>query len=293
MVLAGVLAAAIVSFAAPAPAIAQDDPNPGALTFTGGVDFPTIYFFRGIRQEIDPKLTMWPYGDLGIALFSGDGAIKSVGVNVGVWNSLHTGSSGSNEDAGGPGYAHYEEDFYTTLNLGFGGGYTLGATYMALTSPNGVFNTVKEFQLKVSKTHMLAPYAFLAWELTDDGQADAGSHKGTYLELGVAPGFPLMENGLTLAIPVKLGLGLSDYYEAPTGDNYDGTTENHSFGFFDVGGLLTLPLKGIPSKFGAWNIHGGVDVLFLGHGTKFFNINSEDERKGNKVIGLFGIGVGY
>jgi hypothetical protein len=274
--------------------MAQDDPNPGALTFTGGVDFPTIYFFRGTRQETEPKLTMWPYAGLGIALFSGDGGLKSVGVNVGLWNSLHTGSSGSNEETGGNGYAHYEEDFYTTLNLGFGGGVTVGATYMALTSPNLRFNTVKEFQLKVSKAHMLAPYAFLAWELTDDGQADAGSNKGTYLELGVAPSFPLVADGPTLAIPVKFGLGLKDYYEAPTGDNFDGpTSDNSAFGFFDVGALVTVPLKGIPSKFGAWNIHGGVDVLFLGHGTKYFNMNSDGEREDNKFIALFGIGVGY
>jgi hypothetical protein len=233
---------------------------------------------------------MWPYGDLGIALSSGDGALKSVGVNVGVWNSVQTGSSGTD---GASGHAHYEEDFYTTLNLGFGGGFTVGATYMALSSPNLMFNTVKEFQVKVSKAHMLAPYAFLAWELTDEGQADAGSHKGTYLELGVAPSWPLKANGPTLAVPVKLGMGLSNYYEAPTGDNFDGPSENSSFGFFDIGGLVTVPLKGVPSKFGAWNIHGGVDVLFLGHGTKYFNVDPAGERSGNKFIGLFGIGVTY
>lgn len=290
------LAGALVTLLATGSASAQaaDDPNPGAITFTGGVDFPTIYFFRGIRQETEPKLTMWPYGDIGLALFSGDGGLKSVGVNVGVWNSLHTGSSGSNEETGGNGHAHYEEDFYATLGLGFGGGVTVGATYMALTSPNLRFNTVKEFQLKVSKAHMVAPYAFLAMELTDDGQADAGSRKGTYLELGVGPSFPLMPDGPTLAIPVKLGLSLKDYYEAPAGDNYDGSTDdNNMFGFFDVGALLTVPLKGIPSRFGAWNIHGGLNFLFLGHGAKFFNVNSEGERKDNKVLGLFGIGVTY
>ena len=290
VVLAGVLAAALVSFAVPTPAMAQDDPNPGALTFTGGVDFPTIYFFRGIRQESDAKLTMWPYGDLGIALFSGTGGVKSVGVNVGVWNSVQTGSAGTE---GPSGHAHYEEDFYTTLNLGFGGGFTVGTTYMALTSPNLMFNTIKEFQVKVSKAHMLAPYAFLAWELTDDGQADVGSHKGSYLELGVAPSWPLVKDGVTLAVPVKFGLGLSNYYEAPTGDNFDGPSENSSFGFFDIGGLVTVPLKGVPSKFGAWNIHGGVDVLFLGHGTKYFNVDPAGERSDSKFIGLFGIGVTY
>ncbi len=120
------------------------------------------------------------------------------------------------------------------------------------------------------------------------------ANKGTYLELGVAPSFPLKADGPTLAIPVKLGLGLSNYYEAPTGDNFDGpTSENSTFGFFDVGGLVTVPLKGIPSKFGAWNIHGGVDVLFLGHGAKYFNVDPAGERSDTKFIALFGIGVGY
>lgn len=278
------LAGALVTVLATGSASAQaaDDPNPGAITFTGGLDIPSIYFFRGLRQETDPKLTMWPYGDLGIALFSGDGGLKSVGVNVGVWNSLHTGSSGTN---GSSGHAHYEEDFYATLGLGFGGGVTVGATYMALTSPNLIFNTVKEFQLKVSKAHMLAPYAFLAMELTEDGHADAGSKKGTYLELGVAPSFPLIPDGPTLAIPVKLGPSLKDYYEGPTGDS--------RFGFFDVGGLITVPLGGIPSRFGAWNIHGGLNFLFLGDTAKLFNVNKDGEQKDNKLVGLFGIGVTY
>jgi hypothetical protein len=280
--LAGVLAATAL-LAAPAPAMAQDDPNPGALTFTGGLDVPSIYFFRGLRQETDQKLTLWPYGDLGIAFFSGDGGLKSAGVNIGVWNSLHTGSSGTN---GPSAHAHYEEDFYATLALGFGGGVTVAPGYMALTSPNLMFNTVKEFQLKVSKAHMLAPYGFLAMELTEDGHADAGTHKGTYLELGVGPSWPLVAGGPTLAIPVKLGLSLKDYYEDATGND-------SKFGFFDVGGLITVPLKGIPGKFGAWNIHGGVDFLFLGDTPKLFNVNKDGEQKDKKVVGLFGIGVTY
>jgi len=34
--------------------------------------------------------------DLGIALFSGNGGLKSVGVNVGTWTSLNTGDAGLN-----------------------------------------------------------------------------------------------------------------------------------------------------------------------------------------------------
>ena len=59
---------------APAPPPEPADPNTGALTFTGGLDVPTKYVFRGIVQEADSKLTLFPYGDLGIAFYSGEGA---------------------------------------------------------------------------------------------------------------------------------------------------------------------------------------------------------------------------
>jgi len=276
------MVAGLLTLLAGGSAIAQDDPNPGAITFTGGLDVPSVYFFRGLRQETDPKLTLWPFGDVGLALFSGSGGLKSVGVNVGVWNSLQTGSTGSD---GITGHLHYEEDFYSTISLGFGGGVTVTTGYMALTSPNNMFNTVKEFQLKVTKAHMLAPYGFLAAELTDDGQADGGSKKGTYFELGVGPTFTLMPSGPTLAIPVKIGVSLKDYYQAGTSDN--------KFGFFDVGALLTLPLKGVPSKFGSWNVHAGGDYLRLGDTTAAFNPDENGAPRKNQVIGLFGVGLTY
>lgn len=278
--MAGILSLAAADLAPAQTAV--DGPNSGALRFTGGLDAPSVYVFRGFTQERDPKVTLWPYGDIGLALRSHGGGLRSLGVNFGVWNSLQTGSAGLD----GPSRRlHYEENFYTTLNLGFGGGLTVGTTFMALTSPNGMFTTVKEFQLIVAKSGMLAPYGFLATELTDEGQADAGSHKGTYLELGVGPSFVLMKDGPTLAIPVKIGVSLKDYYEGPTGDN--------KFGFFDLGGLLTIPIKGVSGKFGAWNLHGGADYLRLGDTTELFNVNTDGEVKKNKIVALVGIGVRY
>ena len=66
---AAVLSALMITLAAsPASAQAQSDPNPGALTVTASFDFPSIYYFRGIRQETDPGLTFFPAVDVGIAL---------------------------------------------------------------------------------------------------------------------------------------------------------------------------------------------------------------------------------
>jgi hypothetical protein len=275
----------VVLFATPASA--QDptpaDPNPGNLTFTGSLDFLNTYMFRGIRQD-DTKVIMWPALDLGMAVYSGDGSLKSVGVNVGSWNSLHTGSAGSD---GPSGKLWYEGDFYATLGLGFGGGVALGTTYTAYTSPNNMFSTVKEiaFRLGVDDTAYLGaaalkPYALVALELDTApgiGQADAGENGGTYLELGIAPGYAAPAASLTF--PVKIGLSVSDYYELAGVDN--------KFGYFSVGGLVTVPVGGT-SMFGAWNVHGGVEFQKLGDTTAFIN-GGED----TKVIGSFGIGLSY
>jgi hypothetical protein len=278
LALAGAMAVFLMSSSAAAQtpaAVTPPDPNTGALTFTGGLDVPTKYVFRGIVQEADSKLTLFPYGDLGIAFYSGEGAIKSASVNFGVWNALLTGSSGLDGDTD---KLHYEEDFYATLNLGFARGFSLGTTYTAYTSPNGMFGTVQELMFKVSKAHMLAPYGTIAFEL--DGQADGGLNEGVYLELGVAPSWPLAGGKVTFAVPVKFGFSLKDYYELGG--------EDHKFGYFQAGGLFTIPLTSATSKFGAWNFHGGVDAYAFGDTTKAFN---GDE--GGKVVASFGIGVVY
>jgi hypothetical protein len=276
------LTVAALALALPQGAAAQtaDDPNPGAITFTGGLDIlpGTAYVFRGITQESDPGLTLWPYGDIGIAAYTGDGTIKTLNVNFGVWNSLHTGSSGLD---GISEKMHYELDWYTTVAMGFGGGYTLGTTWTAYTSPNQMFGTTQEVAFKFSKAYWLNPYGTLAFELSGaaDGK-DTGT--GSYLELGVAPTWPVGDGGLTVAVPVKMGLSITNYYEDLN------TGAESTFGFFDVGALVTVPLGAQPGKFGSWNFHAGMNVLFLGDATASFN-DGED----TKVGAILGIGVTY
>lgn len=274
---AAATAAAALTVVMPATAAAQSDPNPGALTVTGGVDFPAVYVFRGIVQESDPGFTMFPYVDLGWNLHTGEGTVKSVGVNVGSWHSLQTGSSGSD---GPSDRLHYEEDFYATLALGFGGGYSLGTTYTAYTSPNDMFTTVKEISFKVSKSHWLNPYGVLAFEIGGDnsGQADGGEDLGTYLELGVSPAVPLKGQKFTLAVPVKLGMSLKNYYEL-NGDD-------QKFGYFDIGALFTFPLSTSTSPLGAWNVHAGFDTYFFGHFPETVNDN-------NQIRWVPYVGVGF
>jgi hypothetical protein len=283
------MTAACTLVLASTPAWAQDaptaDPNPGALTITGSIDFLNQYMFRGIRQNSTGFAT-WPAVDLGIAAYSGDGGLKSVTVNFGTWNSLHSGDTGSD---GPSGKLWYESDFYATLGFGFGGGSSFSTTYTAYTSPNSGFTTVKEVMFKYALDDSgylgkaaIKPYLAIAQEFGTDiatGQADGGANAGTYMEIGFAPGYAVSK--ASIAFPIKIGLSLSDYYEDPL------TGNDEKFGFFSIAGIVTVPLGGT-SSFGSWNVHGGVEYQKLGTTTEFFNGG-----EGNQVIGSFGIGFSY
>jgi len=270
------------------PAWAQDaptDPNPGALTITGNVDFLNQYMFRGIRQN-STGMAIWPSFDLGIAAYSGPNAVKSVGINFGTWNSLHTGDTGQD---GPSGKLWYESDFYASLGFGFGGGTSFTTTYTAYTSPSNMFTTVKEimFKLGVDDSGKLGkaavkPYVIYAFEFDTDvatGQADGGVNAGKYLEFGIAPGYAGSKAGI--AIPLKVGLSAGDYYEHPV------TGEDNKFGYFSIAGIVTVPLGGT-TKYGGWNVHFGAEYQKLGETTKFFN---GDES--NQFIGSVGFGFSY
>jgi hypothetical protein len=280
-----VVAAIGLAVVTSAPAFAQEakDPNPGALTLAGSMDFLNQYMFRGIRQN-STGVASWPSVDLGIAAFSGEGGLKSVGINFGTWNSLHTGDTGQN---GPSGKLWYESDFYASLGLGFGGGTSVTTTYTAYTSPNSGFTTVKEIMFKIavddsSKLGKAAvkPYIAVAREFDTDiaqGQADGGDNAGTYVEIGFAPGYSASK--ASIAFPIKIGLSGSHYYELAGEDN--------KFGYFSIAGIVTVPLGGTTS-YGAWNIHGGVEYQKLGTTTEALNGG-----EGNQVIGSFGIGFSY
>lgn len=251
-----------------------------------GIDFPTVYFFRGIRQEAEPKFTTFVFGDVGFPVMSGGtGGVSSATINVGSWNAFLTGTSGSEPLADSP---FYESDFYASLTLGFSNGISVTPMFTAYTSPNDVFTTVKEVSFKVAHASKVAPYALFAFEFggDDSGEADgghlAGGGKGTYLELGVGPSWPVAGGKATLAVPVKLGLSLKDYYEHPI------TGEDSKFGYLDAGVLVTVPFGG---KF---NVHGGVNFLALGDTNATFNADPDDgDDRSSWVIASVGLGVTF
>jgi hypothetical protein len=269
---------------APATAAAAqpsaEEPTPKPVTLTAGLDFVNAYMFRGIFQE-DSGVIVPPYVDVGVTAYSGDGTLKSVTINGGIWNSLHSGPSGSgNPDRN----AWYEADFYGSVTFQVGN-WKPGALFTSYTSPNDAFATVNELAGVLAyddsgSAFPLNPKLILAQELK--GQADGGANRGTYLELGVRPVVPLGAHPkypVTLAIPAKFGLSVKDYYEGVNGSD--------SFGYFDLGGILSVPLAFMNGKT-TWEVHGGVDLLFLGENMKALNGGD-----GVKPVAVVGFSVIY
>jgi len=263
-------------FAQPAGIVAEPSKR---VAVTAGFDFLTAYMFRGIYQE-DSGVIVPPFVDLGVTVYEGDGALKNVTVNGGNWNSLHSGPSGNS----GQGNAWYEADYYGSVSFTIGK-WTPGALYTAYTSPNDVFNTVHEVAAVLSyddseSPFPLSPSVTLAFEAK--GQADGGDSQGTYLELGIAPELALVDAPrypLTLSVPVTLGMSLKDYYEGPTGSN--------RFGYFDVGAVASVPLAFLNGKT-SWEVHGGINVMWLGDNLRLFN---DGDRV--KPVGIIGLSVSY
>ena len=260
------------------PALAQDNaqtappaapPAPEAApakpyTITTGLDFSSAYLFRGIRQHSGGTIVQ-PYVDLGVTVG------KGVSLNVGNWDSIHSSAPGGN---------WYESDYYGAVTF-TAGKLKPGLLYTSYTSPADTFATVHELAGVVAvddsaSTFPLAPKAVLAFEL-GDGQADGGAEKGVYLELGIKPGIKLAPKA-TLLIPVKLGLSLKDYYEGVNGSD--------TFGFYSTGAQLSVPA--ISGRNGTLEIHGGIDVLWLGDNLKAIN-----EGDGVKPVGVIGFTYTY
>lgn len=264
----GVRIGLMVAMAVGGAHTARAQSNGGSLTVSGTFDVPSLYVFRGLIQERDPRVSLTPSAEVGIKL--GDAV-----VSLGTWHALLTGSSGLD---GPTARLHYEERFSAGVSLPVGGGLTAGATWTAYTSPNVFFDTRQEVALRVEQRGWLNPYGLAAFEL--DGAADGRDDgTGSYLELGVGPRLDLGAFRSTLTVPARVGLSLQNYYQGFSGDS--------RFGFFDVGAHVNVPL-GRGGAFGTWQVHGGVDLYILGDTAKLRNAGEQ-----NKVVAVAGLGFRY
>ena len=258
------------------------DPNTGALTLTGGVDFTTAYFFRGYNQE-DTGLIAQPWVTLTANVVTNDD--YTINVYIADWNSFHSKKTGADDT--GPN-SWYESDIYGGVDL-ICGKWTLGTVYTFYTYPGGAFDTIQELGFKVgyddtdltkdSLGFALKPYAGVYFET-----ADGNGTEDTYGEIGIAPSFPLNDvyEGLVISFPAKLGLSLDDYYLDSDGDN-------EFLGYGSISVLASIPLP-LGEKYGAWTLTGGIEYIQLfADGLEAVNDGGTDY----ELLGKVGVSFAY
>jgi hypothetical protein len=264
---------------------AEDKVNTGRISLNVGVDWVSEYFFRGIAQQVG-GVNFQPYGSVAFKLVEDAGPLTALTATPGMWNNWHAGD-GNLVSPVEPEF-WYEADLYFTLAATLFEHVTVGLTYTAYTSPNDSFGTVQELALSLSLNDSkwlgafaLNPSLLVAGELS--GQADAGSARGVYLQLGINPSYTLAPESaypLTISFPVILGLSGGNYYEFATGDN-------PTFGYVQFGPAFAVPLSFIPKSFGTWALKAAVELLVLGDTLKAID---GDEFK---PIGRIGFSMAY
>ena len=264
--------------AMPSLAMAQDeaDPNTGALSISGGVDFWSAYYFRGYLQE-DQGLIAQPWATVGVSLVDSDDFTLSG--YVGIWNSVHseqTLSDGQND-------LWYESDIYAGLSAGFGP-FTLGAIYTIYTYPGGAFDIIKEVGVTFAydDTGLGLPIQFKPYVGAYFETKDSNGTQDSYLEVGIAPGISEVGGSpISLTFPIKAGMSIEDYYLDSDGDDT-------FFGYTQVGVVASLPLP-LPAKYGSWSLNAGVHWLHLcADSVQSANDDDEDE-----ILGSVGVSFSY
>lgn len=111
----------------------------------------------------------------------------------------------------------------------------------------------------------LTPYLGLVVEIDggNDGIGELGD-LGKLLLLGMEPSFVLHEASrysITLSMPMEIGLDLDSYHETITGIR-------DTFGYFQLGTVLSTSLPFMPKTYGTWSMSFGGYLIVLGGATE-------------------------
>lgn len=240
---------------------------------TFGVDYTNKYFGRGIVTQTK-GLIVQPYADLSLDFYRAEEFTLSA--EFGTWDSIHDrrGSAATTDHT----VSHwFESDLYTGVGASFDD-WSLDARYFWYASPSGSFGTIEEVYFsaafddsKYLEEWAMNPSAVLTFETTLD-QADGGSRKGSYFQLGVAPSVTFdvdKVKDVEVSFPVTVGMSLSNFYEGPGG-------QNDFFGYASIGASAGVPLA-LDKSWGEWKLKGGVQALFLGSATSAMNNDRHTE----------------
>lgn len=260
----------------------QTAKNPFSLQLN--LDYTTAYFYHGIIQE-DTGFILQPAAKLNMNIYERDDA--KIDGYFATWNSFH-GQMTAAQAHGDFIKSWYESDLLAGFTL-TKGKFSLATQYVFLTSPSDAYETVQELNFTFTYDDSeaigkfaLHPYALLAIETGAGASDGANSDAGTYLELGIAPGFSfdVGKTPVSITFPASVGLSLHDYYQNAAGDD-------DAFGFAQVGVKASVPLS-FSSPYGKWTLNAGVSAMYLGNHTTGFNSGQREV-----VIGTVGLQLNF
>lgn len=248
--------------AEPADKPAAESTNPFSLQLN--LDFTSAYFFRGFLQE-NQGLIVQPAAKLTFNAYNKSDV--KIDAFVSTWNSIHSEKTGSPR-------SEWMESWYECDLLG-GATVTLGkwsftGQYIFYTSPNDAYDMIQELDISAGFDDSDAlgkwamhPYALVGIETSSF--ATDGVNPGSYLELGIAPGFSfdVEKTPVAISFPVTVGLSLHNYYQNAAGDD-------ETFGFASVGAKASFPLP-LSDKYGKWALNASVVAQLLGNHAAAFN----------------------
>jgi len=231
---------------------------------TGDIGFDVVsnYISKGVAYQ-NQGFIIQPYADLHFRIYKGAGALESVTVDVGIWNSIHANHPGARFGAGNSGVPNwFEFDFATGLTFNLSNKLSLSPYFKTYESPSSIFQTTYTVGLGLSYDDSAAlgafalhPHALVELELqgSTGNNFPGGTYhgRGQYYEVGIAPGTKLGE--VSLSLPVTAGFGSGGFYLG-----------NRGFGFISVGARAEYDLKAIPACLGKWTLSTSATYYRLG-----------------------------
>jgi hypothetical protein len=230
------------------PQAAQDT---AGLSFSGGIDVPSAYYFRGYRQA-DQGLILQPYLNIFTACPCGDVIVRPY---VSLFHSRHFDSDNPMADMSDVMVGTVASD----------SAWSLDARYAYFTMNQFMRSSVHELGAKLSYDLLslcrepgavsplaLRPFAGAYFDLFDEeGTEDI------FLTVGLEPAWrwELAGQKIGMSLPIEWGLSGDDYYLQSDGSN-------DFFGYFSAT-LTTSVVLPVPAACGRWFLNASGQYLHL------------------------------
>ena len=178
----------------------------------------------------------------------------------------------------------YESDFYTKVGWTMFEDFSAALIYTAYMSPNDFFKTVQELAVSFAfndskytgklRGFALNPTLLVAFEVK--GQADAGAHRGVYMQLGLTPSYTFNAKG-TYPITVSTPLLARSQRRASTTSSARAITPRTAIS--RVASASPCRWRSFPSSLGNWQFKAGVNFLRVNGNLR--DVNNGDRKKVN------------